>query len=150
MNNVSLPPQVERLAWRQRELATIVYSLGAATVKDVQARASSEISDTTVRSILRRMVAKGILRRQGDGKGHSQELVYAPAITDEMTRQAILIQIADLYFEGSVARVASTAWEVAEKRGRGASGIHKSSKFKRGTAIAPLPAEQMRSPLTAG
>lgn len=144
MRRVSLPPQLDGLAWRERELATIVYSLGAATVKDVQAHVSSTITDTTIRSILRRMVDKGIVQRHGDGKGQGQEIVYAPAITDELTRQAALIQIAELYFGGSLSSLASTARAITDQRVRDAGEMLHPCSFKRGTAMAPLSAIRMK------
>ena len=100
--NRDLPPQVTCLAHREREIATLIYQAGACTAKDIEPRIFPPISNGALRSMLVRLVNKGILRREWGRRGRGQQFVYVPSITpDEVKRRAIR-QLSDLYFEGSL------------------------------------------------
>lgn len=100
-------PQLQKLAWREREIATLVYRHGACTAKDVEAHLSKPMSNSAVRSILVRLVRKHILvRRRGDKRGQGQEHYYLPAITSADVKQRALIELSEKYFEGSLTAVA--------------------------------------------
>jgi predicted transcriptional regulator len=100
--NRELPPQVAQLAQREREIATFIYEEGACTAKDIEPRISPPISNGALRSMLVRLVNKGVLRREWGKRGRGQQFVYVPSITpDEVKRRAIR-QLSELYFEGSL------------------------------------------------
>src|SRR6476660_9278756 len=102
--SVPLPQEVERLLWREREVATIVYRLRAATANEVCDNLSSQLHNASVRSMLNRLVAKGILKRTMSGKA----FVYLPALTSSDSRTLALRHFAEDYFAGSVHQAAQT------------------------------------------
>lgn len=106
-----LPPQVLRLAWREREIATIIYSRGASTAKDVECALNGQISNAAVRSMLGRLVTKGMLRREGGSPG-GRGYVYVPAMSAEDVAEQAIRQVSELYFRGSVAALARRALQL--------------------------------------
>lgn len=84
----------------------IVYGRGACTAIEVQSRLSAPISNGAVRSMLVRLVRKGILVRRWGKRGRGQEYMYLPAITPVEVKQRALIEVTEKYFEGSLTAVA--------------------------------------------
>jgi predicted transcriptional regulator len=107
-------PQLEKLAWREREVATIVYRHGASTANEVQARLSGPISNGAVRSMLVRLVGKGILMRRWGKRGRGQEYVYLPVITPAEVKHRALVEVSEKYFEGSLSAVALGVLELID------------------------------------
>jgi predicted transcriptional regulator len=100
--NRGLPPQVTGLAQREREIATFIYEEGACTAKDIEPRISPPISNGALRSMLVRLVNKGILRREWGKRGRGQQFVYVPSIMPDDVKRRAIRQLSDLYFEGSL------------------------------------------------
>ena len=63
----ALPPEVQSLCPRMREIATIVYLNGPATTRDVQARISDPLTVYGIRTMLNRLVRKGVVTRRRSG-----------------------------------------------------------------------------------
>ena len=99
---VSLPREVEMLGRREREIATTVYLLRAATANEVCDNLSTLLTNASVRSMLNRLVAKGILKRILSGNA----FVYLPALTSSESRALALKRFAEDYFAGSVQQAA--------------------------------------------
>lgn len=99
---VPLPKEVGLLGRREREIATAVYLVRAATASEVQESLSVALANASVRSMLNRLVAKGILKRTLSGKA----FVYLPALTSSDSRTRALKRFADDYFAGSVQQAA--------------------------------------------
>lgn len=97
-----IPPQVEQLAWREREIASIVYRFGYATAKDVEAELSQSVSNGAVRSMLVRLVRKGILRRRPGKRGAGCADVFIAALSIDHARTRALAKLADDFFGGSL------------------------------------------------
>lgn len=110
-----LPPEVMSLAWREREVAAIVYAQGAPTAKDVQSSLSADVSNGAVRSMLVRLVNKGILRRRWGSRGRGHQFIYMPAVTPADTKCNALRTLTDRYFDGSLISVARTLLTLLEK-----------------------------------
>lgn len=106
--DATLPMQVQRLAVREREVAAIVYANGATTANEVQKRLSDEISNGAVRSMLVRLVAKGILARRWGKRGRGQNFIYTPAITSDDLKHDAIKRVTVEYFNGSLVDVAIT------------------------------------------
>jgi predicted transcriptional regulator len=98
------PREVELLYRREREIAAVVYRIGLATAADVQAELSRELSNPAVRSMLNRLVAKGILTRTRCGRFGT--FVYGPALTPATEREAALRRFADDFYAGSLSSLA--------------------------------------------
>ena len=108
----SIQAAAVRRAWlprREREIADIVFAMGEATAVQICASLSDPISNATVRSMLTRLEAKGVLRRRKAGKRY----VYAPAATDDAAREAALRAVSRDYFGGSLVAIAAAAMELA-------------------------------------
>jgi predicted transcriptional regulator len=115
-----IPPQVENLATRERELATLVYCRGAMTAKAIEENLSVHLDNSSVRSMLNRLCRKRILTRrkrvQTSSCGRRIAFLYLPAIAPDTLRKTILSQVARDYFDGSLVLAAQTALElVAEE-----------------------------------
>jgi len=113
-----LPLAVQKLATREREIATIVHARGAATAKEVEADMASPISNSAVRIMLSRLVEKGVLTRCGGRKGGgSSEAIYSPPTSAGKLRQRALKELSDQYFDGSLIDVAATALRILKSKG---------------------------------
>jgi len=101
------PPQIVlNLAPAEREVALLVYELGACTAKQVEERLSKRVANATVRTMLRRLMNKGILNRRASGR--YKTFLYVPAITTEFVRQSAILHLAQQHFAGSLPRLAAT------------------------------------------
>lgn len=109
-----LPPQVTRLATREREVATIIYTRGACTAKDLEPLVFPPLSNAAIRSMLVRLVDKGILKREWGKRGRGQKFLYLPTITPADVKRRALKQLSEEYFEGSLSIMLK---EIAEALG---------------------------------
>ena len=101
-----LPPAVLRLCPRMREIATIVYMTGGATVREIQAQIEDPVTICGIRTLLNRLVLKEIIRRRRSGR-HT-EILYLPTVmTPEMERIA-LTRFVEHHFDGSIANALQT------------------------------------------
>jgi len=114
-----LPPQVRALADREREVATIVYRRGASTAIDVENRLSPRITNAAVRSMLVRLMKKGILVRERGTRGRGQQCIYLPAITLADVKERAIRELAGRYFEGSLLTLALEALDFMASRSDG-------------------------------
>jgi predicted transcriptional regulator len=139
MTGLGLPPQVSLLAPREREIAQIIYVEGSSTAKHVQSRLSCPISGSAIRSMLKRLVNKGILDQQLAGQGRRQWHLYTPAITSEMVQVAVLEQVIEQYFRGSVCQAAKVVVGLLEERDRRAPVRQECARRQSGTAQTRIP-----------
>jgi len=102
----ALPPAVLGLFPRMREIATLVYLSGGATVKEVQASIEDPLTIYGIRTLLNRLVRKGIIRRRRSGR-HT-EVLYLPAIVTPELQQITLMKFVDRNFDGSVSTALQT------------------------------------------
>jgi len=98
------PPELLRLFPREREVAMLVYAMGIATANDVVEGLSEQLCNAAVRSMLNRLVRKGLLTRAKCGRRGA--FVYGPALTDALARELALKQFAEDFFEGSLEKLA--------------------------------------------
>ncbi len=111
--NPYIPPQVEGLAWRERQVASIVYRRGFATAKDVEFELLDKLSNGAIRSMLLRLVRKGILERQPGKRGAGCSDIFVAALSVEHARKRAIAKLADQFFHGSVEEFASFVVTVA-------------------------------------
>ena len=112
----SIPPQVQSLARREREVAIIIYLEGSMTAKLLEARLPRELSNSALRCMLARLCRKGILKRRKINGSHLTSdrripYVYSPAITPDAVRKRALDELARDYFDGSLLLVAQVLAE---------------------------------------
>ncbi len=104
-----VPAEISRLAPREREIAGIIYAKGEACAVEVGAALSDPISNAAIRSMLGRLVGKGLLRRRKSGK----KFIYSPAASNEAARHAALRRVSREYFGGSLGEMADWAASLA-------------------------------------
>jgi predicted transcriptional regulator len=98
------PPEVRRLYRREREIAGIVYRHGLATANTIREGLDDSISNAAVRSMLNRLVRKGILSQLKCGQNGA--FVYGPAQSLFSARELELRRFADDFHDGSLDRLA--------------------------------------------
>lgn len=113
LDSSPVPSQVQELYEREREVATIVYRAGSGTALSVQAELSDWISNGAIRSMLGRLVRKGILKRTR--RGRHGAYVYLPAITTADVRERAIRQLAEDHFNGSLLRATAAMAGMLEK-----------------------------------
>ena len=103
-----LPRQVLTLASREREVATIVYAQTSATARQVEGQLSTIMTNSAVRSMLVRLVRKGILSRRAIAgkRGRGQEYLYLPALTEADLKIRALKRLSEDFFNGSLSEAA--------------------------------------------
>jgi predicted transcriptional regulator len=99
-----LPGAVRKLANRERQVATLIYRKGALTAKEVGAQIP-EVSHGAIRTMLGRLVRKGILKCRQSGYGKT--LLYLPAIVPADLVEIALKRVAEDFYEGSVVTAAA-------------------------------------------
>ena len=91
-------PDPSTLSRRERQIMDIIYSAGAATVRQVQARLPHPPTDMAVRRMLQILEEKGHLRRRTEGR----EVVYHPAQSKARAGLNALQHVLDTFFSGAV------------------------------------------------
>lgn len=86
------------LSRRERQVMEIVYNLGKATVADVLRALPDRVSDGTVRTFLRRLEEKELLRRCRIGREH----VYHPVQSRACAGQSAIRHVLDIFYDGSL------------------------------------------------
>lgn len=99
-NGFQVPAEVMHLFRREQEIAKIVFDLGLATAIDVQSHVKGPLSNAAVRTILNRLVGKGILARQQCGRGRL--FIYAPALTEGVSQVIATRKLCDDFCGGSL------------------------------------------------
>ncbi len=99
-----LPRAVRRLARRERQVATLIYRKGALTAKEVGGHIP-DVSHGAIRTMLGRLVRKGILNCRQSGYGKT--LLYLPAIASADIVEIALKRVAEDFYQGSVFEAAT-------------------------------------------
>jgi len=101
---------LRRLPPRERQIATLIVSHGELSAAEVARALPDKISSSAIRSMLRRLEAKGVLRRRQE----SSRYIYLPATTEAETRRTILQRVASEHFGGSLNDMICEARKIAE------------------------------------
>jgi predicted transcriptional regulator len=91
----------QALSRRERQIMDVLYREGRATAADVQAALPGSPSDSTVRTQLRVLEAKGHVVHETQGN----RFVYAPTVPRHSARRSALRHLVDTFFDGSRAKV---------------------------------------------
>lgn len=94
---------IESLPRREREVFEIICSLGEATASAVRGAMVDPPSDSAVRTLLGRLVAKGLVAH----RTVNQAYVYSPAEQPEAVAESALQRIVQTFFQGSAASAAT-------------------------------------------
>lgn len=119
---ILLPPEYERLGPRQRDLMEVIAMSGGATLREVHsAIPDPPASIYGIRTLLSRLVRKGLLRTRRSGR-HSELLYVAVSERSDVKLQAF-DRIAREHFRGSKARAISALEQLAAAR-HSMPGVH--------------------------
>jgi predicted transcriptional regulator len=94
-------PSHPGLTRRERQIMDILYRRGRATAAEVMSDLPGDPHDSTVRTQLRVLEAKGHVRHEEVGLRY----VYLPAVPRRAARRRALNHLVDTFFEGSAAQV---------------------------------------------
>lgn len=89
------------LTKRERQIMDVLYRAGRATAGEVRAGLPGTPSDSTVRTQLRVLEAKGHVRHEEEGLRY----VYMPTVPRGAARRSALRHLTDTFFEGSSANL---------------------------------------------
>ena len=106
-------PALTNLPPREQEIAAIVYLHTNVTAKDLEAALSNEITNSAIRCMLGRLIAKGVLRRH---KGHGKTFIYSPALLLPDIQERALERVAEDYFGGSLFQASHRLLTLMRKR----------------------------------
>jgi predicted transcriptional regulator len=86
------------LSRRERQIMDVIYVASKATASEVVKALPDNLSNSTVRTLLRILVEKGQLKQKFDG----QRYVYRPKRARPKAAQGELKRIVETFFDGSV------------------------------------------------
>jgi len=89
------------LSRREREIMDILYQMGRATAAELMRALPGEPTDSTVRTQLRILEAKGHVRHEEEGLKY----VYLPVVPRRVVRKSALKHVVNTFFDGSVEKV---------------------------------------------
>jgi predicted transcriptional regulator len=96
---MSRPNHQSALGARERQIMDAIYALGEASVADVLARLPDPPSYSAVRTMIRLLEAKGLLRHRQAGIKY----IYRPAHSREEAKRSALRHLMQTFFAGSAA-----------------------------------------------
>jgi len=88
------------LSRRERQIMDALYALGRGTAAEIRARLDGAPTDSTVRTQLRVLEAKGHVRHEE----HGLRYVYFPTVPRHSARRSALRHLVDTFFDGSAAK----------------------------------------------
>ncbi len=86
------------LSKRERQIVEILYQLEEATANEICQTMPDELANATVRTQLRILEEKGIIKHRQDGK----RFVYRAAVPRAKAAKSALRRVIDTFFGGSV------------------------------------------------
>lgn len=94
---------IESLPRRERDVFETLCRLEQATAASVRQALADPLSDSAVRTLLSRLEAKGLVRRQAQGAAN----LYTPVPSTDTVATGALTRIIDTFFNGSAASAAT-------------------------------------------
>ena len=91
------------LSRRERQIMDIVYRRGEATAAEILEEIPDPPTYSTIRALLRVLVAKDHLQHRADGPRY----VYSPTVSRQKARAGALAQVVSTFFDGSAAQAVS-------------------------------------------
>lgn len=86
---------------RERQIMDVLYKLGRATASEVLKALPGRATDSTVRTQLRVLEAKGHVRHEEEGLRY----VYFPVVPRRVVRKSALKHLVETFFDGSTEKV---------------------------------------------
>lgn len=105
-----MPPKLDSLTRRERQIMDIIYARGEASAAEVNAALPDQPSYSTVRTLLRILEEKGHLKHREDG----QRFVYLPTKSRAAESKSALKRVVQTFFEGSFADAVAALVDTAD------------------------------------
>jgi predicted transcriptional regulator len=90
----------QQLTKRERQIMDVLYRLGRATAAEIVAHVPGAPGNSTVRTQLRVLEAKGHVRHEEQGLRY----VYMPTVPRHSARRSALKHLVETFFDGSTAK----------------------------------------------
>ena len=94
------PRPHQQLTKRERQIMDVLYRLGRATAAEIVERVPAAPGNSTVRTQLRVLEAKGHVRHEEQGLRY----VYMPTVPRHSARRSALKHLVETFFDGSTAK----------------------------------------------
>lgn len=105
-------PVSNNLSRREREIMEIIYELGEASAKDVEARLAKAPSYSAIRATMNKLEAKNFLaHREQDLK-----YIYYPTIKHADARSTALQRLLKTFFDGSATQAMSALLDISRDK----------------------------------
>lgn len=98
------------LSRRERQIMDVIHRRGRATVGEIQQELGGEATYSAIRSALRLLREKEIIRHEHDGKKY----VYLPVMPRDQARESALKHLVETFFSGSQAATVSAILEMGD------------------------------------
>lgn len=85
------------LGSRELDVMALLWQHGSGTVGEIQERLDADLAYTTVLTILRNLEAKGLLRREAEGRAHR----YFPKVKQRTAQKSAMSRFLAEFFGGS-------------------------------------------------
>ncbi len=96
------------LSKRERQVMEIIYKMKSASVQDVLDEIPNPPTYSAVRSILRILVVKGLLKHTKQGKKY----LYSPIISHKKATNSAIKQVLATYFDNSLEKAVTAMLEI--------------------------------------
>ena len=103
--------ETPELARRERQIMDVIFQLDEATVGEVLEQLPDPPSYSSVRTIIRKIEAKGLLTHRQDGKRY----VYRAKQSRETASRTALQKLMDVFFSGSAPDTVAAIMDVSAK-----------------------------------
>ncbi len=100
----------EGLSRRERQIMDVVYMLGETTAAGIHAEMQDEISDASLRKLVRILEQKGHLNPRKQGREH----IYFPTVSEGKARLNATRHLLKTMFQGSVSAAVSALLDASE------------------------------------
>lgn len=97
---------------RERQIMDIVYRLGQATAAEVLENMPDPPSYSAVRTMLRLLEDKGVLKHDQDGPRY----VYLPTLSRDKARQSALRQLVQTFFDNSTEQTVAALLDMSKSK----------------------------------
>jgi BlaI family transcriptional regulator, penicillinase repressor len=99
-----MPPPLEKLSRREREIMNALFALGdRASAEDVRARLTDPPSYSAVRAMLAKLEAKGYVKHREE----QFRYIYFPTVPRTAVRRSALQELVRVFFSGSAGETAT-------------------------------------------
>ncbi len=88
------------LTRRERQMMDVLYARGRATAREIEAALPDAPTGATVRTILKVLLNKGLVRHHREGRA----FVYRPVTSPATAARSAVRRLLDVFFQGSLER----------------------------------------------